>query len=97
MIRSTLRAEPVEDVFGTQSREPISGGNVRQPGESSVVSGAERVYTGEPIDLTCTNADIIDVLRLFSELTGLNIAIDPGVSGTVTVISPVFHGIRLSS
>ncbi len=85
VIRSTLRAEPVEDVFGTQSREPISGGNVRQPGESSVVSGAERVYTGEPIDLTLTNADIIDVLRLFSELTGLNIAIDPGVSGTVTV------------
>ena len=84
-VEATMRVEPVEDVFGTQSTEPIRGGTVRQPGESSMVSGGEQVYTGEPIDLTLTNADIVDVLRLFSELTGLNIAIDPGVSGTVTV------------
>lgn len=85
VIRSTIRAEPVEDVFGTPSTDRIQGGTVRQPGESAMVSGGQRIYTGEPIDLTLTNADIIDVLRLFSELTGLNIAIDPGVSGTVTV------------
>lgn len=94
-IRTTLRAEPVEDVFGTtasstqtpgvQAPGTVTGGTMRQPGESVTVSGGATIYTGEPIDLNLTNADIIDVLRLFSELTGLNIAIDPGVSGTVTV------------
>lgn len=50
-----------------------------------VMTSGERVYTGEPIDLTLTDADIKDVLRTFAQLTGLNIAIDPQVSGTVTV------------
>lgn len=47
--------------------------------------GAERVYTGEPIDLALTEADIRDVLREFARVTGLNIAIDPQVTGSVTV------------
>src|ERR1051325_10054107 len=42
-------------------------------------------YTGEPITLKLKDADIKDVLRTFAELTGLNMAIDPGVSGSVTV------------
>lgn len=50
-----------------------------------VMTSGERIYTGEPIDLTLTDADIKDVLRTFAQLTGLNIAIDPQVSGTVTV------------
>jgi type IV pilus assembly protein PilQ len=45
----------------------------------------EKVYTGEPIDLRLKDADIKDVLRTFAQLTGLNIAIDPNVTGTVTV------------
>ncbi|MDX1582810.1 MAG: type IV pilus secretin PilQ [Thermoanaerobaculia bacterium] len=91
VIQTTIDAEPVENVPG-MAEDPvrtvgpeIGGGTMRQPGESVTVTGGASVYTGEPIDLSLTNADIIDVLRLFSELTGLNIAIDPGVSGTVTV------------
>jgi type IV pilus secretin PilQ/predicted competence protein len=85
-IRSTVRHEPVDDVFGTRMVEaPLGGATMRAPGQSIAVGAGERIYTGEPIDLSLTNADIVDVLRLFSELTGLNMAIDPGVSGTVTV------------
>lgn len=52
---------------------------------SRTLSPEERIYSGEPIDLTLKDADIRDVLRTFAQLTGLNIAIDPQVKGTVTV------------
>jgi type IV pilus assembly protein PilQ len=71
-----------ENVFGDAQPE-VSGG-VR-PGQSRTISRADRVFTGDPIDLELTQADIRDVLRTFAELTGLNIAIDPNVSGQVTV------------
>jgi len=45
----------------------------------------ERVYTGEPISLSLKDADLKDVIRTFANLTGLNIAVDPGVNGSVTV------------
>jgi type IV pilus assembly protein PilQ len=43
------------------------------------------VFTGEPISLNLKDADIKDVLRTFAQLTGLNIAVDPDVHGSVTV------------
>jgi type IV pilus assembly protein PilQ len=49
------------------------------------LSSAEKVYTGEPLSLNLKDADIKDVLRTFSQLTGLNMAIDPAVAGSVTV------------
>lgn len=87
VIRSTVEQEPVDDVFqqGVTPGATVEGGTVLLPGESREVGAMERIFTGEPIDITFTNADLIDVLRLFSEITGLNIAIDPEVRGTVTV------------
>jgi type IV pilus assembly protein PilQ len=49
------------------------------------LSSGEKAYTGEPLSLNLKDADIKDVLRTFAQLTGLNIAIDPTVSGSVTV------------
>jgi len=53
--------------------------------KSRTVGGGETQYTGEPISLDLKDADIKDVFRTISELTGLNIVIDPDVRGTVTV------------
>ncbi len=53
--------------------------------KSKTVGGGETAYTGEPISLDLKDADIKDVFRTISELTGLNIVIDPDVRGTVTV------------
>ena len=49
------------------------------------MASQEVQFTGEPITLTLKDADIKDVLRTFSALTQLNIVLDPGVSGSVTV------------
>lgn len=49
------------------------------------VETQERQFTGEPISLELKDADIKDVLRSFAKITGLNIVVDPDVSGSVTV------------
>ena len=45
-----------------------------------------RVYTGNPVSLDFQGADLRAVLRMFSEISGLNIVIDPAVQGTVDVV-----------
>jgi type IV pilus assembly protein PilQ len=47
--------------------------------------GAERRFTGNPVSLDFQGADLRAVLRTFSEISGLNIVIDPKVQGTVDV------------
>jgi type IV pilus secretin PilQ/predicted competence protein len=46
---------------------------------------SERRFTGAPISLDFQGADLRAVLRTFSEVSGLNIVIDPKVTGTVDV------------
>ena len=47
--------------------------------------GAEKEYFGEPISMSLKDADITEVLRSIARLSNLNIVIQPGVSGPVTV------------
>jgi type IV pilus assembly protein PilQ len=45
----------------------------------------DRKYSGHPISLDFQGADLRAVLRTFSEISGLNMVIDPAVQGTVDV------------
>ncbi len=89
-----------ENVFSDPNAQsaPVLGTNAPPEGASGHLSPSatitpqgkqlstgDKVYTGEPIDLNLKDADIRDVIRTFANLTGLNIAVDPGVSGAVTV------------
>ena len=49
------------------------------------ISETQTQFTGEPISLDLKDADIKDVFRTISQLTQLNIVVDPEVRGTVTV------------
>jgi len=42
-------------------------------------------YQGEPISLKLVDVSLVDFFRTISELTGLNILIDPDVRGTITI------------
>ncbi|HQR67223.1 MAG TPA: type IV pilus secretin PilQ, partial [Thermoanaerobaculia bacterium] len=53
--------------------------------ETKTLGAGDRQYTGDPITLNLKDADIKDTLQRFSELTQLNIVLDPDVRGTVTV------------
>lgn len=54
-------------------------------GSITEVESQERRFTGEPLSLELKDADVKDVLKTFAGITGLNIVVDPEVSGSVTV------------
>jgi type IV pilus secretin PilQ/predicted competence protein len=54
-------------------------------GGTRELESQERRFTGEPLSMELKDADIKDVLRTFSKITGLNIVVDPDVTGSVTV------------
>jgi type IV pilus assembly protein PilQ len=49
------------------------------------VLSAEKVYTGQPISLDFKDGDLQDIFRLFADISGLNIVVNPGVSGKITL------------
>jgi type IV pilus assembly protein PilQ len=58
----------------------------QQAFEAREVGGAdEQTYQGEPMTMTLRDADIKDVLRSFAQISGLNVVVQPEVTGTVTV------------
>ena len=49
------------------------------------ITETEKPYTGQLISIHFENADLVDVLFFFAEITGLNLVVHPGVTGTVTL------------
>lgn len=47
--------------------------------------GQPRQYTGAPADFDFQGADLRMVLRSFADLGGLNLVVDPGVTGTIDI------------
>ncbi len=80
-LPSSVRPAQPENVFdnaATAAQVPTAGG-------TRTLSTGQRVFSGDPISLQLKDADVKDVLRTFAQLTGLNIAVDPNVTGSVTV------------
>lgn len=53
--------------------------------EPTTVAGGQKVYTGHPISLDFKDGDLQDIFRLFADISGLNVVVNPGVSGKVTL------------
>jgi type IV pilus assembly protein PilQ len=54
------------------------------PGSEDATTTAPQ-YAGYPISLDFKDGDLIDIFRLFADITGLNVVINPGVSGKVSL------------
>jgi type IV pilus secretin PilQ/predicted competence protein len=83
---SLVRMRPATRRPGGTTEVPATGGSTGaaiQSFEAQAI-GTERVYTGEPIDLKVTNADVTEVIRTFAQISGLNVLVQPGVQGSVT-------------
>lgn len=61
---------------------PQDTGSVLSSGSQNL---GERQYTGELITLDFKDGDIQDIFRLFADISGLNIVVQPGVSGRITL------------
>ena len=58
---------------------------VAQAPTQAAATQPEARYTGNPVSLDFQGADLRAVLRTFSEISGLNLVIDPTIQGTVDV------------
>jgi len=83
---------PVRDLKAYEAADPQTpemSKLIEAPGipafSGQTIGGSKREYVGEPISLNLKDADIKDVLRSFAEISGLNVVVQPGVRGTVTV------------
>ncbi len=94
MLDASVRAETVASP-AQPPRSPSDGSAASIPagilsrpaGQSNqtVNPSARQTYIGQPVSLDFQGADLRAVLRVFAEISGLNLVIDPGVSGTVDV------------
>jgi type IV pilus assembly protein PilQ len=63
--------------------QPMSSGPLAAT-EVGPATGAKK-YTGAPISLDFKDGDLQDIFRLFADISGLNVVVNPGVSGKVTL------------
>jgi type IV pilus secretin PilQ/predicted competence protein len=56
--------------------------------QASATSSAPPVgkYSGEPISVNLKDVDLRDFFRLIHEISGLNVVVDPGVKGNLTIV-----------
>ncbi len=53
--------------------------------EPRTVGSGEKKFTGHPITMDFKDGDLQDIFRLFADISGLNVVVNPGVSGKVTL------------
>jgi type IV pilus assembly protein PilQ len=84
--RSPFVAEPSQMIEHAPAAQVLDAPTTRADTYATTeVETDEQQFTGEPISLSLKDADVRDVLKTFSALTQLNIIVDPGVGGSVTV------------
>jgi type IV pilus assembly protein PilQ len=78
-----LKAERASKVLTAQ---PEANFPQAQTGAASGGATAQPQYTGEPISVNLKDVDLKDFFRLIHEISGLNMLIDPNVTGSVTLV-----------
>ena len=81
---ATLSATRVTPLRGASTPSGLALRGAGQPQAGQPSPGA-RQYTGEPISMDFQGTDLRAVLRVFAEVSGLNLVIDPSVEGEVNV------------
>jgi len=87
---ASLTREPVPSFARTNYQDDVAEGGAAPQAQppsfsSQSIGGDTRTYTGAPMSISLKDGDIKDVLRSFAQISGLNVVVQPGVTGTVTV------------
>jgi type II secretory pathway component HofQ len=88
MSRTAVATRAFLVVFAGAALATGAAGSPRRCAKPSPVNAqpvAGSSFTGERISLDLKDADLKDVLATFAKLARVNIAIDPGVKGSVTL------------
>jgi type IV pilus assembly protein PilQ len=91
--KSPVNSVPTETAQAAKAAEVMAGTANTSPKISRAQGAGEggaskekSLYTGEAISLNLKDVDLKDFFRLIHEISGLNIIVDPNVSGTVTLV-----------
>lgn len=79
-----VHAEKAAKVVATTQEPAASRGEIPVPRDVELQNGPK--YTGKRISLNLKGVDLKDFFRLIHEVSGLNIIVDPDVTGSVTVV-----------
>jgi len=75
---ATTGAPAMKPVVAAEPIAPAKTSGVADPVEPTK-------FTGHPISLDFKDGDLIDLFRLMSEISGLNIIVNPGITGKVSL------------
>jgi type IV pilus assembly protein PilQ len=81
-----LRADKAAELLHLDNASGPSEAQGTAPAASPPTGEQKSPYTGELISLNLKDVDLKDFFRLIHEISGLNILVDPNVSGTVTTV-----------
>ena len=81
-----LRAERAAQILNAETAANLSAAQGTVPAGSAPPSEEKPAYTGETISLNLKDVDLKDFFRLIHEISGLNILVDPNVTGSVTTV-----------
>jgi type IV pilus assembly protein PilQ len=81
-----LRAERAAQFLNAETASNLSEAQGAVPAGLTAPSEGRPAYTGEPISLNLKDVDLKDFFRLVHEISGLNILVDPNVTGSVTTV-----------
>jgi len=79
------RKAPVEQALAQVPVQPRPG-TITMPTQPAAQAPAVRRYSGEPISINVKDVDLKDFFRLIHEISGLNVILDRGVTGTLTMV-----------
>ena len=89
--REGLRAEQAARTLAgaasvDEARRAGTGGSKSEPSVGASGVQIKLQYTGELISVNLKDVDIKDFFRLIHEVSGLNVIVDPNVTGTLTLV-----------
>jgi type IV pilus secretin PilQ/predicted competence protein len=90
-VDTAAPAEPVAVPAPAPLAAPVAAPAYAQPSASASSQAAAAPapvgkYSGEPISVNLKDVDLRDFFRLIHEISGLNVVVDPGVKGNLTIV-----------
>lgn len=86
LAEAAMKPETMKAAMMQAAQQGASGNAQAINAASSTANCNTGRYTGEPISVNLKDVDLKDFFRLIHEISGLNVVLDPGVSGTLTIV-----------
>jgi len=86
-VEAAPNTEPAPSPVAAPAAQPATAAR-SAAAQAPTASSATPVgkYSGEPISVNLKDVDLRDFFRLIHEISGLNVVVDPGVKGNLTIV-----------